>query len=189
LYKRLQVEAQRTKDAEMTDTTSPDTIDGLDRDYQARVAIDAPPDAVFDALTTLDGLAAWWTTVTGNGLAGGELTFHFGPESEAVMRVDVAERGVEVRWTNTACMMADWVGTTVRFELAETSSGTTELHFRHAGLTPRLECFADCKSGWDHFIPSLRAYVETGRGNPNQSEADLARRADRARRHEAARSS
>ncbi len=58
-----------------------------------------------------------------------------------------------------------------------TPAGGTELRFRHVGLTPRLECFADCKSGWDHFIPtSLRAYVETGDGHPNGSDADLARR-------------
>jgi hypothetical protein len=44
------------------------------------------------------------------------------------------------------------------------------------GLTPKLECFVDCKNGWDHFLPSLRQFVDTGVGNPWKSEADLARR-------------
>jgi hypothetical protein len=43
-------------------------------------------------------------------------------------------------------------------------------------LTPKLECFVDCKNGWDHFLPSLRQFVDTGVGNPWKSEADLARR-------------
>ena len=73
-------------------------------------------------------------------------------------------------------MMDDWVGTTLHFDIEALPTGGTELRFRHAGLTPRLECFTDCQSGWDHFIPSIGAYVETGVGNPNQSEADLARR-------------
>jgi uncharacterized protein YndB with AHSA1/START domain len=170
----------------MNDYTAIEGIEGLDQDYQSRLMLAASADAVFDALTTVEGLAAWWTPVTGDGLAGGLLTFSFGPASQAVMRVDAAERGAGVRWTNLACQVEDWVGTTLHFDIEATPEGGTELRFRHAGLTPRLECFSDCESGWDHFIPSLRAYVETGAGNPNQSAADLARREELARRSESA---
>jgi hypothetical protein len=170
----------------MTDHTTTESLELLDQDYESKLTLGASADVVFDALTTIDGLAAWWTPVTGSGLSGGELTFSFGPAAEAVMRVDAAERGVGVRWTNLACVQQDWVGTTLHFDIRATSDGGTELHFRHAGLTPRLECFSDCKSGWDHFIPSLRAYVETRVGNPNQSQAELARREALARRGDSA---
>jgi uncharacterized protein YndB with AHSA1/START domain len=170
----------------MTDHTTTDGLDGLDQDYQYRVTLNASPDVVFEALTTTAGLARWWTPVTGDGLAGGKLTFSFGPAARAVMRVDAAEPGARVRWTNLACVAEDWVGTTVQFELEATPAGGTELRFRHAGLTPRLECYSDCESGWDHFIPSLRAYVETGTGNPNGSAADRARREAYAQRHQPA---
>lgn len=156
--------------------------DELDQDYASKVAMAASPDTVFAALMTTDGLTAWWTPVTGNGVAGGELTFSFGPDATAVMRVDAAERGAGVRWTCTSCVQQDWVGTTLHFDLEGRPDGGTELRFRHAGLTPRLECFTDCKSGWDHFIQSLRSYVETGVGHPNRSAADLARREELARR-------
>jgi uncharacterized protein YndB with AHSA1/START domain len=158
----------------------------LDQDYESQQVIAASPDAVFDALTTLSGLAGWWTSVSGAGLTGGVLTFSFGPEAYAEMRVDAAERGVGVRWTCTGCHFEDWIGTRVRFDLEAGADGGTELSFRHVGLTPRLECFSDCRSGWDHFIPSLRDYVETGAGSPNQSAADLARREARARQRESA---
>jgi hypothetical protein len=141
----------------MSNPTITERVESLDEDYGVLTTIDAASDAVFDALTTTDGLAAWWTSVSGVGSSGGELVFTFGPGGYVVMRVDAAERGVGVRWTTLACHF-------------------TELRFRHEGLTPRLECYGDCKSGWDHFIPSLRAYAETGVGNPNQSPADLARR-------------
>ncbi len=168
----------------MNESTAIDSVEGLDQDYESRLTLNASADIVFDALTTVEGLAGWWTPVTGVGLTGGELRFSFAPGANAVMRVDAAERGVEVRWTTLACHLQDWVGTTVHFDLEATQAGGTELHFCHAGLTPRLECFSDCKSGWDHFIPSLQAYVETGTGNPFMSAADVARREARAQRRE-----
>ena len=170
----------------MTDHATTGGFDGLDQDYQSRVTLNASLDVVFEALTTLEGLAGWWTPVTGDGLAGGELTFSFGPDAKAVMRVDAAERGSGVRWTSVTCVAEDWVGTTLHFDLEPTPTGGTELRFRHAGLTPRLECYGDCQSGWDHFIPSLRAYVETGTGNPNGSAADRARRDEYAKRRQPA---
>jgi uncharacterized protein YndB with AHSA1/START domain len=145
-------------------------------DYQAHLILNAPVDRVFDALTTTDGLAAWWVPVTGDGLSGGELAFTFGPTAVARMRVDVAERASGVQWTNLACHLEDWVGTTIHFDLEAAPEGGCELRFRHAGLTPKLECYGDCKSGWDHYVTSLQAYVETGVGNPTGSAADVARR-------------
>jgi uncharacterized protein YndB with AHSA1/START domain len=171
----------------MNDHTTTEGFEGLDQDYQSRLTLTTSADAVFDALTTIEGLAGWWTTsVTGDGLTGGQLTFKFGPAAPVVMRVDAAERGVGVRWTNVAGHQEDWVGTTLHFAIEATPAGGTELRFRHAGLTPRLECFSDCKRGWDYVIPSLGAYVETGTGNPWMSAADLARREARAQGREPA---
>lgn len=151
----------------------------MNDDYEASVRVTSSMDEVFDALTTLEGLSAWWTPASGDPTAGGMLTFHFGTAT-AVMRVEAAERGVGVRWLTTECMVEDWVGTSQHFDLEALPDGGTEIRFRHVGLTPRLPCYGDCKSGWDHFVPSLAAYLETGTGNPNGSDADLARREARA---------
>lgn len=152
----------------------------FESDYEAHIVTAVSADDVFDALTTLEGLSAWWTRATGDATTGGEITFHFSPEAKAVMHVDDAQRGVGVRWTTTDCVVEDWVGTTQHFQIDALPDGGTEVRFRHEGLTPKLECYADCKNGWDHFIPSLRSYLDTGMGNPNGSEADMARREARA---------
>ena len=145
------------------------------QDYQQHLTLRASPESVYAALTTLDALSAWWTAASGNAVQDGELTFTFAPGSVAVMRVAV-EPNERVVWTVTECIMADWVGTTIHFDLEPSAAGTS-LRFRHEGLTPQLDCYLDCKSGWDHFVPnSLRDYVETGVGHPNQSDEDLARR-------------
>ena len=36
-------------------------------DYQTSIRVKASPDALFDALTTVTGLAAWWNPATGSG--------------------------------------------------------------------------------------------------------------------------
>jgi hypothetical protein len=33
-------------------------------------------------------------------------------------------------------------------------------------LSPKLDCFNDCKLGWDHFLASIVALVENGKGMP-----------------------
>jgi hypothetical protein len=45
-----------------------------------------------------------------------------------------------------------------------------------AGLTAELECIDMCTPGWNHYLASLRADVETGHGSPRGSGADQARR-------------
>ncbi len=150
-------------------------------DYTTSVRVAAAPAEVFRALTTLDGLAAWWTTASGDGAAAGELIFTFGGPEPLRMRVDVARPDL-VQWT---CLgyrpMPDWTDTVLRFELTEAPGGGCDLVFRQLGLTPQLECYDQCSNSWNHFIvTSLRNYVERGVGDPRGSAADEAWRARRA---------
>lgn len=48
-------------------------------DYRTTVRVNSPADVVFDAVTTAEALAAWWSPVTGSGLAGGALPDGRGP--------------------------------------------------------------------------------------------------------------
>jgi uncharacterized protein YndB with AHSA1/START domain len=134
--------------------------------YQSQVRFSKPPDVVFDALTSLDGLAGWWSPVTGSGAAGGELRFTHKHEDALAIRVDAADRPRSVAWTVLAYVLKpEWAGTEITFRLRPGDAGTT-LEFRHEGLTPQLECYEHCSRGWEHFLPSLRDYVETGTGSP-----------------------
>lgn len=137
--------------------------------YARRVSFAAPRERVYDALATRTGLRGWWTPrVRGSEAVGGELRFEFeGMDEYIVMRVDAAKRPSFVRWTCIVHTSLDeWNGTTLTFDLVAETPTTCTLNFRHVGLTPRLECYDDCRSGWEYFLDSLVAYVETGTGTP-----------------------
>jgi uncharacterized protein YndB with AHSA1/START domain len=148
-------------------------------DYQKTIRVKASPGALFDALTTVSGLAAWWVRATGSGDVGGELRFFMSSPEPLVIhvdqatRLDQAMRPASVQWTVTDCpFLPDWVGTRPAFTITPVDGDTSELHFRHYGLTPELDCIEMCTRSWNHFIPSLGKYAETGRGAPFGSDAD-----------------
>lgn len=151
-------------------------------DYETTVRITSSPGAVFDALTTVSGLAAWWNPVTGSGDAGGELRFFMSAPEPLVIRVDRVTRPTTVEWVVIDCpFLPDWVGTRPTFSIKPVDGDTSELHFRHRGLTSQLDCIEICTNSWNHYLASLREYLETGSGSPRGSEADTAWRREATR--------
>jgi len=58
----------------------------------------------------------------------------------------------------------EWRGTKIIFDLVPVKDGT-EIRFTHQGLTPQIECFENCSSGWDFYInKSLKNFIEKGKG-------------------------
>ena len=135
-------------------------------DYQQRLSFTRPPEEVYDALATPAGVSGWWMPTTGSGAEGTELRISF-PPGVGVFRVDTAQPSSRVEWRVTSLdFLPDWVGTRVVFALSPAAEGGTRLDFRHEGLTPQLECFDQCRQGWNYYLPSLHDYVETGSGRP-----------------------
>ncbi len=151
----------------MGDTRSQTLADDtqLEADFETTMTFLSPAEAVFEAITTPERFNSWWVPASGSGLAGGELTLDMG--TRVVMRVDEAEQPSAVTWTTLVCEPEpNWVGTTIRFALTTGERGGSRLHFRHAGLTPQLECFDMCQAGWNRHLSRLVAYVDDGHGSP-----------------------
>jgi uncharacterized protein YndB with AHSA1/START domain len=156
------------KEDAMTETVSRTT----GHSYRAAVHIKASPDAVFDAFTTLDGIAGWWTEqVSGSGTEGGDLTLGF-PNSDGprvVLHVDAAERARSIVWSVRRVpplpAWEEWAGTRIVVRLHGDGDGDgdgTRMEFTHEGLAPELHCYDTCSRGWDHGLASLRGYLESG---------------------------
>ncbi|WP_315097101.1 SRPBCC domain-containing protein [uncultured Cellulomonas sp.] len=124
----------------------------------------ATPHDVYEALTTIEGLASWWTVdTTGEPDVGGLLAFRF-PQGGFDMVVLEQEPGRRVLW-EVVDGPAEWIGTTVRWELRQEGDYAIVL-FSHQGWQEPVEFMHHCSTKWATFLVSLKQLVETGTGAP-----------------------
>jgi uncharacterized protein YndB with AHSA1/START domain len=135
-----------------------------------RVGIKAPASEVYAALSTIDGLAAWWTkATTGTSEVGATIDFRFHTENGDEIGgfdMDVLELTPDqkVRWRVKAGP-AEWVGTDIEFQLSRQDDHTIVM-FGHRKWREEVEFMAHCSTKWATFLLSLRDLVETGKGRP-----------------------
>ncbi len=139
-------------------------------DILHRVGITATPARVYDALTTIEGLAEWWTTNT-SGSSNDTLLFRFGDVGGFDMKVVDLRPEERVVWDVTDGP-AEWVATTVTFELVPAGEWTIVL-FTHAGWREPVEFMHHCSTKWAMFLMSLKAFVETGVGTPHPRDVQI----------------
>jgi uncharacterized protein YndB with AHSA1/START domain len=134
-------------------------------DILHRVGIKSSTSNVYRALTTLQGLAGWWTTDTqGSSDVGGVIEFHFGTRGRIDMKVLELDPDKRVVW-QVVDGPQDWIGSKVSFELKQEGEQTTLL-FKHAGWKEQSEFMHHCSTKWATFVMSVKALVETGKGAP-----------------------
>jgi hypothetical protein len=137
-------------------------------DYTYEMQVQTPLPQIIAAVTDGDVIRRWWTAATSAERQGDDVRLLRDGAPFVCFTVDHTPGTSEVTWTVTACVMEDWVGTKPSFSVRQNQNGTRAVEFRHIGLRPALECFDQCRAGWDHFMPSLHQFLETGEGRPNQ---------------------
>ena len=139
-------------------------------DIVHRVGIKAPASKVYAALSTIDGVARWWTeATTGNSKVGGQIDVRFHtPTGDEIggFEIDVLELTPEqkVRW-RVKGGPAEWIGTDIEFSL-DRQDDYTIVQFGHRKWREEVEFMAHCSTKWATFLLSLRDLVENGKGNP-----------------------
>lgn len=123
----------------------------------------APPDRVFEGVTTEEGLASWWTDdVEAEAEEGSVAVFGFNDRA-VVFRMRVDERAPElVRWTRLADF-PEWESTRLEFRIEGSDDGGSELFFIHAGWDSTEGAFHQCNTDWGRLMYSLKDHLE-GRG-------------------------
>ncbi len=139
-------------------------------DILHRVGITAAPEKVYEALTAVEGLAAWWTTDT-SGDSDGTLKFRFGEVGGFDMKVLDLQPGQRVVW-EVIDGPVEWIGTTVSFDLRQDGEWTI-VAFTHAGWRTPVEFMSHCSTKWAIFLMSLKALVETGTGAPHPHDVQI----------------
>jgi uncharacterized protein YndB with AHSA1/START domain len=128
-------------------------------------------DDVYGALTTVEGLSAWWTDATrGETEVDGVLQFRF-RQGGFDMRVRELEPAKHVLW-EVVDGPAEWVGTTVSFDLKQEDDYTIIL-FKHEGWREPVEFMHHCSTKWATFLLSLKSLVETGKGAPEPDDLKI----------------
>jgi uncharacterized protein YndB with AHSA1/START domain len=133
-------------------------------DILHRVGIESSADDVYEALTTVDGLAGWWTKDTqGDSAVGGVLRFRFdvGGFDMKVLELQPSQR---VLW-EVVDGPEEWIGTTVSWDLTQEGEYAVVL-FAHQGWKEPVEFMYHCSTKWATFLLSLKSLVETGKGAP-----------------------
>lgn len=130
-----------------------------------RVGIKAPAEAVYNALTTNEGLATWWTTdTTGAGDVGSTIAFRFnggGPDFTVVQLLP----NELVRWKHSGEIPGPWVGTEIQFHL-QLEREQTFVRFSHSGWQDASDFMAHCSTKWAVFLLSLKESLEGEKGRP-----------------------
>jgi uncharacterized protein YndB with AHSA1/START domain len=137
--------------------------------YAAEISVATDAERVFSTLTTLDGIAGWWTSqVSGRGSAGGQLDLGFvGLDEQVTMTVEAAVPSSMVVWRcDQHTGHPEWEGTTITFAITPRAVSKSTLRVQHDGLVPSLRCYEQCFAGWAHFLRSIKAYAEDGAGMP-----------------------
>ena len=125
-----------------------------------------------EAIKKISHVPDWWgVTFSGSSeKQGDKFTVKMTGDSFFNFTVTELTPGKKVVWLVTDCLMpwysdkTEWTNTKLIFDLKE-KNGVTEVSFTHEGLTPNVECYKDCESGWTHWIKtSLFSYLTTGKG-------------------------
>ena len=129
------------------------------------LVVKATPEKVFNAITTEEGLKAWWAKqTTAKPETGFVNVFTLGKSRNELKVTDlVPNRTVEWVCINS---IEEWIGTTISFNLEE-KDGKTILRFAHSAWKKATDTFAECNYHWAQFMKSLKSLCETGTGTPS----------------------
>jgi uncharacterized protein YndB with AHSA1/START domain len=134
-----------------------------------RIGIKAPASKVLAAVSSVAGIAGWWTRETsGDAEPGGsvEVVFHGkGGDEMGRMRFELAqEASHQVVWRFVSGP-PEWLGTSITFTLTQKGDQTLVL-FGHRNWREASDFTAHCSMKWATFLLSLRQLVESGLGMP-----------------------
>lgn len=142
----------------------------MDGEYMSEIhhdiSINAVPETVYQALTTAQGLKAWFTSqVSGSGELGSNWKLSFADQLFFSWEVLTAENPHRVVWE---CLdgPGNSIGTEVEFLLKPGANNQTILTIFHRGWKDRDPKFTRCVEIWRTLMSHLQRYCETGVAEP-----------------------
>src|SRR4030095_7922097 len=144
-------------------------------DFTTTLLVDQSPKEVFNAINNVRG---WWSEeIEGStDKLNAEFNYHYLDVHRSKMKITELIPDKKVVWLveenyfSFTKDKSEWTGTKIIFEISQ-KDNKTQVVFTHQGLVPEYECFEICQDAWTTYIQhSLRSLIETGKGQPNNSE-------------------
>ena len=142
-------------------------------DFTAEITSATDSQKAYAALTA--EVSKWWTRdLQGSTMQAGDIfTIRFG-NTVKTLEVAVIEPEKMVTWKVTKAHIdmaslnnkSEWEGTTIHWEITP-EGDQTKIRLTHKGLTKNFECYTVCEKGWNFYMESLLAFLDTGKGQPH----------------------
>lgn len=134
--------------------------------------ISSSTDEVYEALTSREALAGWWTTDTrGSGSQVGEVVEFPFADVVFVMKVISLTPPRSVTWEVTDGL-EEWIGTAIGWDLKREGDYVIVL-FRHLGWKEPVEMMHHCSTKWATYLMSLKSLIEKGKGAPHPDDVKI----------------
>lgn len=147
----------------------------------AEVEIAAPPERVFQALTTGEELMRWWISPTCelemwkiDPRPGGRWRFKTGKSTQVINGVDTFEAHGEIlEFSPPRMLVYTWIAnwnddasqpTVVSWQLTPSKGGGTQVKVTHSGLARLPVARKDYAGGWTGVLQLLKKFTEKGSG-------------------------
>jgi hypothetical protein len=139
--------------------------------YNCHIGANVTAKEAFDAICRV---SEWWATdISGSSLKADDVfTVRFS-ETSVTFKIIELVPNKKIVWLVTDCYLhwikdkKEWKGTRINWEISA-AKGSTLVSFTHIGLVPALECYNDCKEGWDFQVgKSLFKFLTAQKGMPD----------------------
>ena len=137
-----------------------------------QVLINAVRAKIYEALTTQEGVAQWWTSdCIVKPQVGFVNEFGIGTRTHYRMRVVHLQPPFSVEWK---CLNQhdDWSGTQLSFHLTDRGDLTC-VDFKHSGFTSESEAFGAANFQWARQLLLLKEFCETGENANNNARVEV----------------
>jgi hypothetical protein len=137
--------------------------------YTTTIVVEQSPAEVYNAI---NNVSSWWQgEIIGNtNKVNDEFTYRMLEFHYSKQRVVELIPNKKIVWDVTESSINfvkqkdEWTGTQIIFEISPKGK-QTEILFTHVGLSPSIECYGGCSSGWTQLIhKSLFSLITTGKG-------------------------
>lgn len=133
-----------------------------------------------EAFKNINDVRAWWTeNIEGSTNKLNDVFFVDFGETHVTFKITDVIPNKKIIWYVQDCNLhwlnnkKEWKDTSVIWEISS-QNNSTQINMTHIGLTPEVECYENCKAGWNQYIQgSLFKLITNHKGNPIKKKETL----------------